>query len=92
MSDKTYIPVELQQTVIDRNFYNPHDVFNHQPEYYVEPETSKYKFKIHIYKWNTRSTRVTILGARFDEKQSKWVLSTYKQNSIKRQAHGEKMR
>ena len=82
----------LLKNIIDRGFYNPHDVFHHAPEIYDEPETSKYQFKVHIVKWNTSSTGMTVLGARWDDKQGKYILSTYRTGSVKRYKHGEKMR
>lgn len=35
---------------------------------------------------------VVKLGARWDEKQNRYILSTYKQGSVRRYKHGEKMR
>lgn len=82
----------LLKNIIDRGFYNPYDVFHHAPEIYDEPDGYKYQYKVHIIKWNTSSTGMTILGARWDEKQDRYILSTYKTGSIKRYKHGEKMR
>lgn len=86
------ILTKLRQDVIDRGFYNPYDVFNHDPKFYKEPERSRYDYKVHIVKWNTRSTRMVILGAKWNDNKNKFIISTYKMNSIKRTAHGEKMR
>ena len=83
---------EAVKAVIDRGFYNPYDVFHHEPIVEKEPEGSKYEYKVSIHKWNTNSSKVTIVGVRWDEKKGRAVVSTYKQGSIKRTPHGESMR
>jgi hypothetical protein len=82
----------LVQAIIARGFYNPYDVFHHEPYITKEPEGSKYQYKAMIVKWNTKSSRATNVGLKFDDKLQKWVVSTYKQNSLRRYSHGEKMR
>lgn len=76
------------KALIEKRFYNPYDVFQHTPEFY-SCDDDRYAYKIHIVKWNTRSTRMTVLWARFDEKKG-WIFS--KKPGLKRTAHGENMR
>lgn len=73
----------------NQRFYSSYNVFHHYPEFY-DPEDERYAAKIHIVKWNTRSTRMTVLYARYNEQLSKWVFARKK--GLKRTAHGEKMR
>jgi hypothetical protein len=80
---------KIEEALIKKRFYNPYDVFTHPPEFYP-CDDERYVCKIHIVKWNTRSTRMTILYARFDDKKQDWVFS--KKMGIKRSPHGEKMR
>ena len=77
------------KALIEKRFYNPYDVFQHEPEFY-SCDDERYAFKIHIVKWNTRSTRMTVLFARFDEKKNVWIFS--KKTGLRRTPHGEKMR
>lgn len=83
---------KLLDALEKRGFYNPHDVFHHAPDFYSEPEGSKYDYGVEIVKWNTRSARVVKVGARWNEKKQAYTVSTYKQGSIGRIAHGENMR
>jgi hypothetical protein len=78
---------ELQK----RGCYNPWDVFNHPPDI-DKSDDPKYHYKISIIKWNTQSTRVVNLAARWCDKQKRFIISTYKQGSTKRIKHNEKMR
>jgi hypothetical protein len=80
---------EVCEALHRKGFYNPYNVFHHAPEFY-SCEDERYDYKIHIVKWNTRSTRMTILYARYDNKNKCWVFS--KKMGIKRSPHGEKMR
>lgn len=80
---------EITNALIAKKFYNPHDVFTHAPEFY-SCEDERYKYKIHIVHWNTNSTRMTVLYARFNEKKKEWVFS--KKMGLRRSPHGEKMR
>lgn len=80
---------EIIQALISRKFYNPYDVFCHAPEFYTS-DFDGYSHLIHIVKWNTRSTRMTVLYARFDNKKQSWVFKNSK--GLKRNPHGEKMR
>lgn len=82
----------LYKALYERGFYNPHNVFHNAPDIEFEPENSKYDFKVQIYKWNTSSNCLIILGARWEEKQQRYILSTYKMGSVPRMKHGEKMR
>jgi hypothetical protein len=81
---------ECLKALIEKRFYNPHDVFNHAPEFYKCEVDERYAYKIHIVKWNTRSTRMTVLWARFNEKKNKWVFS--RKPGLGRIPHGERMR
>lgn len=81
---------EITAACVERGYYQPGNVFHHEPYITVEPDGSNYQYKAMIVKWSIKSTRATILGCRL--KDGKWILSTYKQNSIKRYSHGEKMR
>ena len=80
---------EITEALIKKRFYNPYNVFHHPPEFY-KCDDERYVCKIHIVKWNTRSTRMTVLFARFDENRKEWIFS--KQTGVKRTPHGEKMR
>ncbi len=80
---------EIKQALIKKSFYNPYNVFHHEPEFY-ECEDERYAYKIQIVKWNTRSTRMTVLYARFDDKKHEWIFA--KKPGQKRMVHGEKMR
>lgn len=73
----------------DKRFYNPYNVFHHAPEFYASDD-ERYKYEIHIVKWNTRSARVIMLYARYDQKKETWIFS--KKRGVRRTAHGEKMR
>lgn len=81
----------LYRALQKRGFYNPYDVFNHSPELYP-PADSRYDCMVSIVKWNTSSSQLVRLNARWDSKREKYVLSTYKTGSVARQKHGEKMR
>lgn len=91
-SNTTLAPVanraDCLKALIKKRFYNPYDVFQHEPEFYSCYD-DRYAFKIHCVKWNTRSTRMTVLWARFDEKKG-WIFS--KKPGLRRSPHGEKMR
>jgi hypothetical protein len=80
---------KVTEALIKKRFYNPYDVFQHPPEYYA-CDDERYKYKIHLVKWNTRSTRMTVLYARYDDKKNQWVFAT--KAGLKRNPHGEKMR
>lgn len=73
----------------EQKLYSSYNVFHHYPEFY-DPEDDRYAAKVHIVKWNTRSTRMTVLFARYDEIKAKWVFARKK--GLRRAAHGEKMR
>lgn len=79
---------EIEEALSAKRFYNPYNVFHHPPEFY-ECEDNRYKWRIHIVKWNTRSTRMTVLYARKEESKG-WVFA--KKPGVKRNPHGEKMR
>lgn len=79
---------EILAALIKNRFYNPHDVFHHPPEFYACPD-EKYICKIHLIKWNTKSTRMTVLYCRKDANKG-YVFST--KPGLKRTPHGEKMR
>lgn len=87
MSD--YNKEELIKALEEQRLYNSYDVFSHPPEFYSS-EDDRYVCKIHIVKWNTRSTRMTVLYARFNENKNKWIFS--RKPGLKRTPHGEKMR
>lgn len=87
LDDKTKL--EIIEALKQQRFYNPYDVFTHPPEFY-SCEDKRYRCKVEIVKWNTRSTRMTVLYARFDDKKSKWIFS--RKTGLKRTPHGEKMR
>lgn len=77
----------LFKALKDRGIYNPNNVFHNFDGVELEPEDSKYKYKISVYKWNTSSSKLVIVGARLD-KSGKWVISTYRQGSTKMIKHG----
>lgn len=79
----------IRKALVEQKFWNPYNVFNHPPEFYLS-EDDRYLRKIHIVKWDTRSTRMTVLYARFNDKKSKWIFS--RKPGLKRTPHGEKMR
>lgn len=80
---------EIRSALTSKKFYNPYDVFNHEPEFY-ESDDDKYLYKIHIVKWNTKSTRMTVLYVRWNDKKQSWIFSRKK--GLKRTPHNEKMR
>lgn len=79
---------EIKKALIEQKFYNPYNVFHHEPDFYSPPD-DRYVCKVEIVKWNTRSTRITNLWARKDEKRG-WIFS--RKPGLKRTPHGEKMR
>ena len=81
----------LIKALYDRGFYIPYDVFNHPPDIF-NSQDNKYDYRVEIMKWNTRSSKLVILGARWDNKKGRFIISTYKQGSTKMQSHNEKMR
>ena len=83
---------KLYEALEKRGFYHKNSVFCHEPTIEPLPNDSRYEYKIEIVKWNTSSSQVVILGARWDSKQEKYILSTYKTGSVKREKHGIKMR
>ena len=72
--------------------YLSNDVFTEAPEFELAPKESKYEYIANVYKWNTRSNQLIMIGVRFDKKQDRYILSYYKQGSTKRNPHGESMR
>ena len=81
---------KIIKALIKRGLYNPHDVFQHEPEIYPT-DNVKYPYQVTCVKWNTRSTRMSVYNARFDEKKNKWIFSSTKLGQG-RIAHGEQMR
>ncbi len=86
-----YFEAKLIKELEKRGYYNPYDVFNHPPEI-SKIDDPKYQYKISIMKWNTKSTRLVNLAARYDKTKKRFIISTYKQGSTKRIKHNEKMR
>lgn len=80
---------EMRIALMDQNFYNPHNVFHHDPDFYSCTD-DRYVAQVHIVKWNSRSTRVIELWARKDEKTGKWIFA--RKPGVRRTPHGEKMR
>lgn len=97
-NDIKIMTAQITEALINRGFYNPYDVFCHAPEFY-ESDVPGFVYKIHIVKWNTKSTRMSVLYARWkDETPSfknkhtngRWVIK--RASGLKRTPHGEKMR
>lgn len=80
---------EITEALIKKRFYNPYNVFHHAPEFYPCTD-ERYKYEVHVVKWNTKSARVTILYARYNDKKKQWIL--HRKKGVPRQKHGEKMR
>jgi hypothetical protein len=80
---------QIEAALTQQRLYYPGNVFTHPPEYY-DSNDDRYVCKIHIVKWNTRSTRMTVLWARLNEKKQKWIFA--RKPGLRRTAHGEKMR
>ena len=78
---------EIKQALIEQRFYNPYDVFQHPPEF-QECDDNRYAYEVRIVKWNTQSTRITVLHAR--KEANKWVFA--KKKGQKRMKHSEKLR
>ncbi len=92
MSDKMYShndKIEIRQALIDQKYYRPHDVFQNDPEYYPCGD-DRYLYKVELYRWNTKSTRMIILYVRFDQTKQRYIFS--RKMGVKRISHGEKMR
>lgn len=79
---------EIITALKDQRLYNPYNVFTHSPEYY-ECEDERYLCEIRIVKWNTKSTRMTVLYAR---KRDDGKMVFARKTGQKRLPHGEKMR
>ena len=77
----------ITEVLIKRGFYDPYDVFCHTPEFY-KSDIEEYAYKIHVIKWNTKSTRMSILYVRFN--LGRWIIK--RASGLKRTKHGEKMR
>jgi len=80
---------EITKALQEQRFYNPYDVFTHAPEYY-DSDIEGYNYKIEIVHWNTKSTRMTVLYSRWNDKKQKYVFR--RASGLKRTCHGEKMR
>jgi len=93
-TDPRTMKAQIKEVLIKHGFYNPYDVFCHEPEFY-ESDVEGYAYKIHIIKWNTKSTRMSILYVRWKEESKthdigRWVIK--RASGLKRTRHGEKMR
>lgn len=96
--DPRVMKAQVKEVLIKQGFYNPYDVFCHEPEFY-DSDIEGYEYKIHIIKWNTKSTRMSILYARWKEEKpsfnnghnaGRWAIK--RASGLKRTRHGEKMR
>lgn len=78
---------EIENALEVQKLYNPYSVFTHSPEFY-ESDINGYECKIHIVKWNTKSTRMSVFYAR--KNADKWIFR--RATGLKRQRHGERIR
>jgi len=67
-----------------KGYHQPSNPWLHEPDYFIEPDESKYDYRAEIIRWNTRSTRLIRLGIRWSEKKQDWIISYYKQGSTRR--------